>query len=44
LQGRSSTDADLPQARLDGLEKDLGLVGNQYQVTLVIFCTFLGTV
>ncbi|GAA5837962.1 hypothetical protein JCM9279_004084 [Rhodotorula babjevae] len=28
---------NIGQARLDGLEKDLGLVGNQYQVTLVIF-------
>ncbi|TNY21946.1 putative MFS nicotinic acid transporter Tna1 [Rhodotorula diobovata] len=28
---------NIGQARLDGLEKDLGLVGNQYSVTLVIF-------
>ncbi|GJN88975.1 hypothetical protein Rhopal_001946-T1 [Rhodotorula paludigena] len=33
---------NIGQARLDGLEADLGLVGNQYQATLVIF--FVGYV
>ncbi|BGP47719.1 hypothetical protein JCM10450v2_003584 [Rhodotorula kratochvilovae] len=28
---------NIGQARLDGLEKDLGLVGQQYNITLVIF-------
>ncbi|KAM0787385.1 hypothetical protein ACM66B_003470 [Microbotryomycetes sp. NB124-2] len=33
---------NIGQARLDGLEKDLNLVGNQYQIALVVF--FVGYV
>ncbi|KAK4055978.1 hypothetical protein OIO90_002972 [Microbotryomycetes sp. JL221] len=33
---------NIGQARLDGLEEDLGLVGNQYQIALVVF--FVGYV
>jgi hypothetical protein len=28
---------NISQARLDGLEKDLGLKGNQFQIALLVF-------